>query len=175
MAKVRINKMTVPELVTYCKEQRQGESCPEDCALRKLGCSKFLPALWDVEGRRRDEQREDAVDMVRHLIAAHGIYPEEAFPGLPEVEPPKDKRVPNWLKDAIGKETSAPEETAVCAAESLTESECVWADETESEAATAAETASAEPSAAELAEEILNAGKDKPPKRRGRPPRKASE
>ena len=175
MARVRINKMTVPELVTYCKEQRQGESCPKDCALRKLGCSKFLPALWDVEGRRLDEQREDAVDMVRHLVAAHGLYPEDIFPELPEVEPPQEKHVPNRLKDATGKETSAPEEAAVCAAESLTESECVWADEPESEAATVAESAAAEPSAAELAEEILNAGKGKTAKRRGRPPRKAAE
>ena len=129
--------MTVPELVAYCKEQRQGESCPPDCALRKLGCSKFLPALWAVGVVQQDERREDAVDMVRHLVAAYGIYPEDAFPGIqyapmtpgvivdggrtgPDSVPGQTTaRVPNWYKAAIGKETSAPEEAAVCAAESL--------------------------------------------------------
>lgn len=172
--------MTVPELVAYCKEQRQGESCPKDCALRKLGCDNCSPALWNIEAVRRDEQREDAVDMVRHLVAAYGIYPEDIFPELPEVKPPQDKRVPNRLKDATGKETSAPEveateDSAPVLTVGLAESECVWADEPESEAATAAESAAAEPSAAELAEEILNAGKGKTAKRRGRPPRKAAE
>lgn len=175
MARVRINKMTVAELAAFCTVQRQGGSCPKDCALRKLGCSKFLPALWDIEAVRRKEQREDAIDMVRHLIAAHGIYPEEVFPGLPEVEPPEDDGSGGAVTSSPEEDEAADKPSAPVLAEGLAENECVWADETESEAATAAETAASEPTAAELAEAILNAGKDKPAKRRGRPPRKASE